>query len=747
MYADIIIDIQAEQLDRIFEYEIPPQLCGRVAVGSQVTIPFGRGNHPQNGYVVGLSEERRYTEGEVKQILSVPEKGVDAESELVRLAEWMSRTYGATFLQSIKAVVPVKAKIRHNVRRTYYCGLTQEERRRHLEEYRRKKYKAKIRVMEAFLQVDAIPDEMMERDLGISAATLRAMQEQGILRAQERTVFRSAMLDRLLPDGGQRERETAGGGLPLNETQKGIVCRILQAYDAGERVPCYIHGVTGSGKTEVYMALAKAMLERGKQVIVLIPEISLTAQTVMRFYKSFGDTVSFVNSRLSKGERYDQYIRAREGEVAIMIGPRSALFTPFQRIGMILIDEEHDGAYKSEQSPRYHAVETAIERAAMQNALVVMGSATPSLEAYYRCERGEYRLFRMKERAVAGSALADVSVVDMREELQKKNRSIFSGTLRRHMEEALAQGGQIMLFLNRRGYAGFVSCRSCGHVFQCPHCEISLTSHRNGMLKCHYCGYQKPLPKRCPACGSEYIAGFGLGTEKVDAAVHAVFPEARTLIMDRDTTARKNSMEEILSKFSSHEADILIGTQMIVKGHDFENVTVMGILAADMSLNVSDYRSGERTFQLITQAAGRAGRGRKKGNVIIQTYQPHNFVIETAAAQDYERFYQQEKAYRSLLAYPPCGCMLEIICFSEEEKKAYESAAICDRIARERIGTPQAVLFPQKEASHAKVKDIYRRTVYVKSPERAALVRVKDEIMRTFEAQAVKNVWLQFDFQ
>lgn len=745
MYADIIIDIQAEQLDRIFEYEIPPQLEGRVAVGAQVTIPFGPGNRPRNGYVVGLSSERRYLKGEVKQILSVPEKGVDVEGGLVRLAGWMSQTYGATFLQALKTVVPVKAKIRHNIRRTYYCELKQEERLQYLEQYRRKKYKAKIRVMEAFLQADAIPDEMMERELGISAATLRSMTEQGILRTQERTVFRNAGLDRFRTEGGERERG-ADRLLPLNETQAGIVRQILEAYDAGGRIPCYIHGVTGSGKTMVYMALAEAMLERGRQVIVLIPEISLTAQTVMRFYKYFGDTVSFVNSRLSKGERYDQYVRAKEGELAIMIGPRSALFTPFHKLGMIIIDEEHDGAYKSEQSPRYHAVETALARAAMQDALVVMGSATPSMEAYYRCEQGGCRLFQMKERA-SGGALADVSVVDMREELKKKNRSIFSEALRQHMETALAQGEQIMLFLNRRGYAGFVSCRNCGHVFQCPHCEISLTSHRNGRLKCHYCGYQIPLPKRCPECGSEYIAAFGLGTEKVDSALHTLFPDARTLIMDRDTTARKNSMEEILSQFASHEADILIGTQMIVKGHDFADVTVMGILAADMTLNISDYRSGERTFQLITQAAGRAGRGQKKGNVIIQTYQPHNFVIEAAAAQDYERFYRQEKAYRSLLAYPPCGCMLEIICFSEEEKKAYESAAICDRIAREYIETPRAVLFPSKEAALAKVKDIYRRTVYVKSPERAALMRIKDEIIRTFETQAPKNVWLQFDFQ
>ena len=369
------------------------------------------------------------------------------------------------------------------------------------------------------------------------------------------------------------------------------------------------------------MELISRVIGQGRQAIVLIPEIALTYQTVMRFYNRFGDRVSIMNSRLSAGERFDQFERAKKGEIDVMIGPRSALFTPFSNLGLIIIDEEHEAAYKSEQVPRYHARETAIQRAKMAQASVVLGSATPSIESYYKAKNGEYVLLRLQKR-VQQKPLAECYTVDLREELKEGNRSILSRKLQELMEERLEKKQQTMLFINRRGLAGFVSCRACGHVIKCPHCDVSLSQHTGGRMVCHYCGYEEPEPKVCPSCGSKYISGFKAGTQKIEEIVKKRFPKARTLRMDTDTTRNKDSYEEILSAFANQEADILVGTQMIVKGHDFPNVTLVGVLAADMSLYRNDFHGAERTFQLLTQAAGRAGRGKETGEVVIQTYTP-----------------------------------------------------------------------------------------------------------------------------
>ena len=397
------------------------------------------------------------------------------------------------------------------------------------------------------------------------------------------------------------------------------------------------------------MGLIEYMRTLGKEVIVLIPEIALTYQTVMRFYKRFGPEVSFINSRLSAGERYDQFVRAKNQEISIMIGPRSALFTPFQNLGLIIIDEEHEGAYKSEISPKYHAREAAAFRARQNNAPLVLGSATPSVESYEKAMTGEYHLYTLTERAKKDSRLAKVHVVDLREELKAGNKSIFSGLLQELMEERLSKGQQIMLFMNRRGYANFISCRSCGEAVKCPHCDVTLTLHRDGRMVCHYCGYTAFKPSVCPSCGSPYIAGFGTGTQKIQAMTEQRFPGVSTLRMDLDTTSKKGGHEEILSAFESGKAQILIGTQMIVKGHDFPGVTLVGVLAADTSLYAPDFRCAERTFQLLTQAAGRAGRGDKAGDVVIQTYAPDHYSIQAAAKQDYPMFFRQEMAFRKML--------------------------------------------------------------------------------------------------
>ncbi len=420
--------------------------------------------------------------------------------------------------------------------------------------------------------------------------------------------------------------------------------------------PCLIKGVTGSGKTQVYMELIEAVLKQGKQVIVLIPEIALTYQNVVRFYSRFGSCVSVINSRLSVGERFDQFERAKKGEISVVIGPRSALFTPFPNLGLIIIDEEHEDSYKSEKTPCYHARETAVRRGKMESARVVMGSASPSVDSYYRGKAGEYQLLYLNER-YGGKELPEVEIVDLKAELKTGNRSIFSHVLTEKLEERLQKKEQSILFLNRRGYTGFVSCRSCGYVVKCPHCDVSLTAHRNGKMICHYCGYEIPQVKTCPSCGSPYIGGFKAGTQQIETLLKKSFPDARILRMDADTTKNKGGHEKVLSAFAAGEADILIGTQMIVKGHDFPNVTFVGVLAADLSLYSEDYRASEKTFQLLLQAVGRAGRGRKKGEAVIQTYHPEHYSILAAAAQDYEAFYQAEIGYRLLMDYPPAAFM------------------------------------------------------------------------------------------
>ena len=429
-----------------------------------------------------------------------------------------------------------------------------------------------------------------------------------------------------------------------------------------------------------------------------------------------------------------------------MVGPRSALFTPFSNLGLIIIDEEHEQSYKSENSPRYHARETALYRAQMENARLVLGSATPSLEAYTKAKDGEFRLVKLDAR-FEDRPLPKVSVIDLREELREGNRSVLSRSLRKAIENRLECGEQAILFLNRRGYAGFVSCRSCGAVLKCPHCDVALTEHNNGRLVCHYCGYEQPRVEKCPVCGSPYIGGFKAGTQQIEQVLHKNFPKARILRMDYDTTRAKGSYEKILSSFAAHEADILVGTQMIVKGHDFPDVTLVGALAADLSLNVADYRCAERTFQLLTQAVGRSGRGTKPGEAIIQSYHPDHYSIQAAAAQDYEAFYQEEMAYRMLMDYPPAAHMLSVLVSGENEELLEQGmdylAKFVERIAsRYRI----PVIGPAY-AAVGKVNDIYRKVLYLKHRDERILQDIKDKTEKYIKLNSgFRRLYIQFDY-
>ena len=741
MFADVIVDIQYEKLDKIFQYRIPESMEGKLEPGMEVLVPFGKGNRQIRGYVTGISETCDYDLSKVKEIIEIPERAMEIEAKLVALAAWMKENYGGTMIQSLKTVLPIKQKENAKVRKKLRLLLDEETGKRQLHYYQEKNQKARARLMAALLDDHLLDYELVTKKLNVTMPVIRALEEQGVLAVETEQVFRTPV-----KQTGQVSSE-----ITYTPEQQQVISRFRQDYEQGIRQTYLIHGVTGSGKTEVYMEMIRTIVEQGKQAIVLIPEIALTYQTVMRFYRRFGDRVSIMNSRLSAGERYDQMMRAKAGQVDVMIGPRSALFTPFPNLGLIVIDEEHEPTYKSEQTPRYHARETAIRRAEMEDASVVLGSATPSMEAMYRARRGEYVLFEMKNRSRM-QQMARVYTVDMREELKNGNRSILSVKLRELMEDRLGKGEQIMLFLNRRGYSGFVSCRECGHVVKCPHCDVSLSVHRDGKMRCHYCGYEQPKITACPECGSHYIGEFRAGTQQIEEIVHEIFPRARVLRMDMDTTRRKDSHEKILSAFANEEADVLVGTQMIVKGHDFPNVTLVGVLAADMSLYTGDYRSGERTFQLLTQAAGRAGRGERPGEAVIQTYDPSHYAIETAAAQDYEAFYEEEIRYRELMGYPPAEQLLAVLISGGDEalleKGCYYLKEYIFRVIRKISPeeTAAGVIGPASPGID-KIKDVYRRVIYIKAEKYETLTGIKDRVEQYIEINSgFDNMRIQFDF-
>ena len=706
-FANIIVDISLEKLDRTFQYRVPEELQGILKEGMQVRIPFGNGGRTLTGYVLELTDTCEWDEKKLKPILGLAEKGIRLEGQLIALAAWMRRTYGSTMNQALKTVLPVKKSVQEKISRKVRLAVTREEAEAALAEMERKHQTARIRIIKALLEQTGqdMDYAAAQKELGLTAATARKLMELGLIRIESDTIFRNPV----------RPSEVQAHPFTLYPAQQAIVEDVAARAAAGDLRPSLIHGVTGSGKTEVYMELIAAVLEQGKEAVVLIPEIALTFQTVLRFYRRFGDQVSIIHSKLSAGERYDQFERARRGEVKVMIGPRSALFTPFPRLGVIGIDEEHEGRYNSENAPRYHAREAAIERARMCGAFVVLGSATPSVDSYERTKEGLYRLYELPLR-VENRAMPETEVVDLREELRMGNRSIFSARLKELMEDRLRKGEQIMLFLNRRGYAGFVSCRACGHVIKCPHCDVSLSLHHGGRMVCHYCGYQTVQPKKCPSCGSAYIGAFRAGTQQVAEAAAKTFPGARILRMDFDTTRQKGGYERILEAFSKKQADILVGTQMIVKGHDFPGVTLVGALAADLSLYTGDYRAAERTFQLLVQAAGRAGRGTTPGTAVIQTYSPDHYSIETAADQDYKAFFEKEMAFRRMMNYPPAAHLMALYLMSEDEEALNRGAVRLKALAMSHTRQEIALIGPS-DAGLSKLKDVYRKVLYLKCTE------------------------------
>lgn len=737
LYSDVIIDISLEKLDKTFQYEIPQHLQDVVQIGSRVVIPFGNGTRRITGYVIDMSQEPKIDPDRIKPILGISKDSIAVESQLIALAAWIRRNYGCTMNQALKTVLPIKKKEGIKEKKTVYFLLDEKGARDEMATLmaRKRHSEAKERLLRILMEQQELPWEEITGKMQIASSVIRDFEKNGWVRIGTTRAYRNPVLP----------MTEESKPIVLSQAQKEAVDCVCADWKEGKQNTYLLYGVTGSGKTEVYMELIAHTLARGKSAIVLIPEIALTYQTLMRFYQRFGAQVSIMNSRMSPGERFDQYERAKKGEIRIMVGPRSALFTPFSDLGIIIIDEEHEPSYKSETVPRYHARETAIARAKMQQATVVLGSATPSVESFSRAKSGEYKMLTLPTR-ISGRKLPTCEIVDLREELRAGNRSVLSRRLQELMADRLQKKEQTMLFINRRGLLGFVSCRACGHVIKCPHCDVSLSLHRGDRMRCHYCGYETRKPQVCPSCGSKYIGGFKAGTQKFEEVVKQTFPTARVLRMDMDTTRGKHGHQEILEAFRRQEADILIGTQMIVKGHDFPNVTLVGILAADLSLNASDFHSGERTFQLLTQAAGRAGRGEIPGNVVMQTYQPKHYSIVAAKEQNYEAFYEEEIAYRELMDYPPASHMLLILVTSEKE----EDADLCAKELAETIEkeASQVVCLGPSDAAVAKVNDIYKKVIYCKHQDYEQLISVKDRIMERIQQEqnfAKVMVWFDFD--
>ena len=644
-YAGVVVNNDSVQVDKVFTYKIPISLIGKVHLGFRVKVPFGKGNKTLDAFVLELYEECDNVNN-IKAIASICDEMPLLKITDIELVKIMKKKYLCTYLECIKVIIPrgITKGIKNKSAQVLITG----------KELEGKFLNEPYKTIYELIQLHNMKYNKTEfsKLFNQSLSSINTMIKYGFASTEE------IIINRYNEKTYARYEEKI-----LNERQRQSVELIINS----EQKKFLMHGVTGSGKTEIYMSLVSHMLKEKKQSIILIPEISLTPQMVERFKGRFGRDIAVFHSKLSDGERFDEWMRVKLGNVKIAIGARSAIFLPFENLGLIVIDEEHEASYKSDSDPKFDAREIAYMKCDLEDCKLLLGSATPSIESYYRATIKELELITINERA-DGAAMPKVEIVDMREELMNNNRSIFSKSLHDGIIEALGKNEQVILFLNRRGFSTFVSCRKCGYVFKCKKCDISLTYHNaSEYLTCHYCGEKERVSKNCPSCGSSYVKYFGVGTEKIEQEINRIFPSAKTLRMDFDTTRRKNSYEYIYNTFKNKQADILIGTQMVAKGLDFENVTLVGVVAADLSLNLPDFRSFEKTFQLLTQVSGRAGRGKKEGKVVIQTYNADNFTIQYAADNDYDSFYKSEIMMRETMDYPPFSSILVITMSSEDE--------------------------------------------------------------------------------
>lgn len=722
--ASVIVPSSLPSLDKGFCYLLPDRLQDSVGVGYRVKVPFGKNNRIIDGYIVGFPQEA--CGNDLKEVKSV-ESGFPCFGQReLRLAEWMRDEYLCTLWDALKCMISPALEAGGKTVRAAFLTLDREDVIDAIENSRIKSIQ-QLRILELLAENGCVPVPYILSVSGASREALNSLKKKGYIDFKNLSVIRDPYKNRDVPRT-----------LPLQATheQKTIIDGITGFIEKSSFAEALIYGITGSGKTEVYMQTIEYCIRKGKGAIVLVPEISLTPQTAERFKGRFGGDVAVLHSRLSPGERHDQWMLIKDKKVRVVVGARSAVFAPVDNLGLIIIDEEHENTYKSEMTPKYHARDVARQRCMNENAVLVLGSATPSVETYHKAQKGEMHLFRMCERA-NNAQLPHVEIVDMREELNEGNRTIFSRKLREEIKGNIMKGEQTILFLNRRGHSTFIICRGCGYVVKCPGCNISLTYHlNNSRLICHYCGFTEKNPERCPKCGSKHIRYFGSGTQKAEEAIKKEFENVSVARMDMDATTRKNSHESILKEFKEKRVDILIGTQMVTKGHDFPNVTLVGVLAADSLLNIGDFRSSERTFQLITQVAGRAGRGELPGKVIIQTYNTEDFSIKAACDQDYTAFYDNEIKLREKLGFPPFVDLVSILLSGESDKNTLNVSQQIKEELDKRLkmnGCEYKILGPGRPALF-RLKNRYRWRIVIKTGNlnilRNVIRNAKDDFLK-----------------
>ena len=667
MIAEVIINSNVRNLNRVFDYNINEEMLPQITIGSRVLVPFGNTKKLEEGFVIGLKETSPF---EVKEIAQV-EKEQYLDEHKIQLAKWIAKRYFCNIADAIKLFLPpgkITKKIENRIKeKSIQCVFLKKEAEEIEEAIETKQIKSEkqIRILRFLLENEGVTTSDLSVYADASKAVIKTLEKNGFLEIQEKNIDRNPITD--------REIEKTSN-LQFTKEQEEAYQEVAKTIEEESYTSFLLMGVTGSGKTEIYLQLIQKVLEKGKSALVLVPEISLTPQMIYRFASRFGkEKIAILHSKLSVGERYDEWRRIQRKEASIVIGARSAIFAPISNLGIIIIDEEHDSSYQSEMSPRYDAKEIAEYLAKENHIPCLLGSATPSINSFYQTKTGEKTLLVLNKRA-NHAPLPEVEIVDLRKELANGNRSMFSSRLQEEIAKTLKQKKQTILFLNRRGYSTFIMCRDCGYVAKCKNCNISLTYHaKTNKLKCHYCGFETDCITTCPECGSKKVRYFGTGTQKVEAEVHKLFPEATTIRMDVDTVSQKNSHEKILEAFQKEKIDILIGTQMVVKGHHFPDVTLVGVMAADSSLHMEDYRANERTFDLLVQVAGRAGReGNIPGKVIVQTYNTDSYSIVYAKDQDYLSFYEMEQTIRQSLKYPPFCDIIVLVVSSEKKELAQE---------------------------------------------------------------------------
>ena len=736
MIAEIIINSNAKALNRIFDYIVPKELENNIKMGNRVFVPFGKGNKAEEGYIIGFKSESEFANKEILRI----EDGLLTENN-IELAKLMSMKYFCNISECIKLMLPpgaagknIENRVKDKTLNFVYLNKEIDEIEIDIEEKILKSDK-QIKLLRFLEENDGINISELEAVTEVSKAVMKTLEKNGYIQIIEEKVDRNPFLHKKI----ERDKK-----LVLTEKQQEVYDTIEFMIDNEEFTEFLLHGVTGSGKTEVYMQLIEKVINNGKSAIILVPEISLTPQMVDRFLARFGDVVAVLHSKLSVGERFDEWKKIKEDRAKIVIGARSAIFAPVKDLGIIIIDESHDSSYKSDMTPRYNAKDLAKYICKKNNCVLLQGSATPDIVDYYRAQNGDIELLELTERANK-SSLPEIDVVDLRYELASGNKSMLSEKLQKEISKNLENKKQTILFLNRRGYSTFVMCRDCGYTVKCPNCDITLTYHiYENKLKCHYCGHEKPPVNICPECNSNRIKYFGSGTQKLEDEIKKLYPEASTIRMDIDTVSKKNGHEEILNTFKNENIDILIGTQMVVKGHHFPNVTLVGVVAADTSLGIDDYRAVERTFQTITQVAGRAGREKENGKVIVQTYNPDNYAIELSKKQDYKRFYNAEIELRKRLNYPP---FCDIICIRVNSKNENEAPKVCniiyDRISK--ITYQNMNIFKPVPAPIDKIKNTYRWRIIMKCKLDKNVLRIIDEALKTLEKYKFNNTSVVID--